>query len=102
MNNLDSLIMCGEVVVVKMRGEDNLFVCENGYGMRPFSRNSSIYGYFVKSGQRIKIDGWDIDVNKTVQYQERFGKFLQSKPKVYYKNNFDFDKYFQVSAYYDR
>ena len=80
MNNLSCKILPEEVVVLKKSYYPNhqLFVCQNGFGMNQFSRNSTIYGYFV-NGERAKIEGWEIDATETEHYQEINGKFLKVK-----------------------
>lgn len=79
MNTLDRDIQKGEVVVVKnsvfsrkfeTELEQRLFVCEDGFGMAQITMGQAIFGYWLKTGTKSRIEGTWIDKGATKRYQK--------------------------------
>jgi hypothetical protein len=77
MNSLHRLITKDEIVVLKknlfkpefQELKYRLFLVRGGFGMRPESMGSAIYGTFISDGEECRYEGHDIDAEETDFYQ---------------------------------
>ena len=76
MNSLRREIAVGEVVIIhddffkESYTGSHAFRCEGGFGMSAVTSGRAIMGTFVEDGEQARINGSDIDAEKTDAYQE--------------------------------
>jgi hypothetical protein len=85
-NNLERDLEVNEVIIVKLlpgyedSGIDSRFVCKGGFGMKSYTSGRKIFGTWVNDGTDDFIGYGAIDVKKTNEYQEKFGKHGEKDP----------------------
>lgn len=79
-NNL-GIDLANKIVVVKpqhcppgTRLRDWLFLCENGFGLMPFTNGQAVIGKWLASGEKDRIEGWMIERLATDPEKAEFEK----------------------------
>lgn len=82
-NRLNRNIETGEVVVIQKKYhnenyqelEQRLFIALGGFGMKAETMGNAVFGEYVSDGEQCRREGYEIDLQETLEYQERHGKF---------------------------
>lgn len=64
-NRLGKNIKEGEVVILDPKAyrgseEEREFICKDGFGMMTFTSGTAIMGEFVSSGEKARVEGYEI------------------------------------------
>jgi len=89
MNALHRDIKTGEIVVLKKSAmaeayqtrKWRLFKADGGFGLCHSTVGRRVYGEYVEDGEANSLDGWDIDLDATTEYQADPEKWLAGTDK---------------------